>query len=142
MLGGSLPQGITIYSPGAPHHARWMGSMTYTMKITLFRHQLRDIFDDGVLDMIQELAVFLALFYVPYWLRCTYSADAPKLDLDLLIKLEEGMKKLPTPLMKEMAEASYKKMKDHLWYISERLVPLALFSPNVSDTEKCAIVKL
>ena len=32
-------------------------------------------------------------------------------------------------------------VQNHLWYLSERLVPLALFSPRVSETEKTAMVR-
>ena len=130
-----------MHAPGASHHARWMSSMTYTMKITLFRHQLGLVFQEKVLDMIQELAIYLALFYVRYWLTCTSPADAPAIDLKLMLDLEVASKKLPTVLMKNLAVASYKKMTNHLWYLSERLVPLALFSNKVSDLEKANIVK-
>ena len=34
-----------------------------------------------------------------------------------------------------MVEATYK-LKDHLWYLIERLVPLALFSARVADRDK------
>ena len=132
---------INMHAPGASHHARWMSSMIYTMKITLFRHQLGLVFQEKVLDMIQELAIYLALFYVRYWLTCTSPADAPAIDLKLMLDLEVASKKLPTVLMKNLAVASYKKMINHLWYLSERLVPLALSSNKVSDLEKANIVK-
>ena len=35
-----------------------------------------------------------------------------------------------------MVEAADVKLKDHLWYLSERLVPLALFSARVSHRDK------
>ena len=38
--------------------------------------------------------------------------------------------------MIEMVEAAYVKLKDHLWCLSERLVPMALFSARVADRDK------
>lgn len=64
LLGGLLPHGITIHSPGATHHARWMASMIYTFKLTLYRHQLEDYFEESSLNAMEMLAVYLALFYV------------------------------------------------------------------------------
>ena len=38
--------------------------------------------------------------------------------------------------MIKMVEAAYVKLKDHFWYLSERLVPLNLFSTRVADRDK------
>ena len=141
ILGGEVPGGVTIKSPGAKHHARWMSSMIYTHKITLFRHQLKESFEHEDLKNIKALSLYLALFYVKHWLTCTNSADSPQTDLDLMSRLEEGQKKLPNEIMRRMAEESYGKMQNHLWYLSERLVMLALFSVRVSDAEKLGMVK-
>ena len=35
-----------------------------------------------------------------------------------------------------MVEAAYIKLKDHLWHLSEHLVPLPLFSARVADRDK------
>ena len=83
--------------------------------------------DKALLDNVVELAIFLSLFYVKYWLTCTSSSDAPQNDLKLLCNLEEAAVKLPTIGMKAMAKSSLEKFKNHLWYLSERLIPLAFF---------------
>ena len=77
LLGGTLPDGITFRAPGTTHHARWMAEMMYTFKITLFRKQLSDVFEEDSLDFIEELGDYLALLYVQYWLCCTSTADTP-----------------------------------------------------------------
>ena len=35
-----------------------------------------------------------------------------------------------------MVEAAYVKLKDHLWCLSERHVPMALFNARVADRDK------
>ena len=47
--------------------------------------------------------------------------DAPQSDLDLLKLLEEAKTKVIDPGTIKMVEAVYVKLKDHLWYLSERL---------------------
>ena len=38
--------------------------------------------------------------------------------------------------MIKMVEIGHVKLKNHLWYLSERFVPLALFSARVADRDK------
>ena len=64
------------------------------------------------------------------------SIDALQFDQDLLKLLEEAKTKVRDPEMIKMMEAAYIKLKDHRWYLSERLVPLALFSARVADRDK------
>ena len=50
--------------------------------------------------------------------------------------LEEAKIKVRNPKTTKMMEAAYVKLEDHLWYLSERLVPPALFSVRVADRDK------
>ena len=136
-----MPKNIPIYAPGAQHHACWMGKIIYSIKIALFRDQLNDVFEEEVLEKISTLATFLSLFYVQYWFCLTNAVDAPQLDLNLLKLLEDAKTKLKDTDMIEMITAAYSKLTNHLWYLSERLVPFSMFSHRVSDSEKCAMAK-
>ena len=62
--------------------------------------------------------------------RCT------QLDLDLLKLLEVAKTKVRDPRTIEMVEAAYVKFKGHLWYLSEGLMPPALFSARVANRDK------
>ena len=44
-------------------HARSMAKIIYTIKIALFRNQLKEVFKPQMLDFIQSLATLLSLFY-------------------------------------------------------------------------------
>ena len=105
----------------------------------MFREQL----GEDCLDNIEELGVFLALFYVRYWLCCASGPDAPVQDLALLSLLESAIDtKLVSSSFKELVQASLDKLvAGHLWYLSERLVPLALFSDHVSHHDKSMMAK-
>ena len=144
-LGGTLPDCMkhtTIKDPGAIHHARWMSKSLYTLKITLFRDQLEDVYEAEQLEEIYSLATFLSIFYTKAWLTCTSAADAPNNDLQLMKKLLTVEKSIisnskPWPIkFLSLVSGARQKLEKHLGYLSERLVVLAVFSDHVSLPEK------
>ena len=54
----------------------------------------------------------------------------------MLKLLEEAKTKVRDPGTIKVVEAAYVKFKDHLWYLIERLVPLAWFNVRVADRDK------
>ena len=62
--------------------------------------------------------------------------DAPKLDLDLLKLMEKAKPIIRDSGTIKMVNAFCFKLKDHLWYLSERLVPTTLFSVKATDRDK------
>ena len=149
-LGGDLPVGVRsqqLRAPGAFHHARWMAKVIYTIKIALLKKQLIDIIDLEKLTEISSLAVFLSVFYSRMWLTSSNGADAARNDLWAVttltkVSLSAAKKSSAWPVkFAEMASAARSKLEKHLSYLSERLVPLALFSGHVSTLEKNAIRK-
>ena len=131
---------IIVRPPGAQHHARWMAKIIYTLKIAIYKDQLKNIFASEFLENIEILAIFLSIFYVPYWFAVPSATDAPLLDLEMLSTLEMASLKT-SGLLNSIVLASFEKMKKHLWYLSERLVLLSLFSPKVQEETKRSIVK-
>ena len=101
-LGGPKLEKIgvnTIKAPGAYNHARWMSKVLYTLKIALFRNQLREIYAPEDLENIYNLSIFISIFYVKAWLTCTDASNAPSNDLELMkkfLKAEEGIKTNPS----------------------------------------------
>ena len=51
--------------------------------------------------------MFLALFYVKYWLQSSAAADAAKNDLDVLQRLESVKRRLGSDLMEAMTEQAF-----------------------------------
>ena len=138
-LKGSVSnQKASILSPGACHHARWMSRIIYTLKIAIFQRQLENAFDSIFLQKISSLALFLCLYYVKPWLCAPIGSEAPKLDLLLirdLQKIIESPTKYPVHFC-DFAVKSQAKFLDHLWYLSERLVPFCLFTDSTTTAEK------
>ena len=140
-LGGPKLEKIavtTIKAPGAYHHARWMSKVLYTLKIALFRHQLGEVYAPEDLDNMYNLSIFISIFYVKAWLTCTDASSAPSNDLELMkkfLKAEEKIKTNPSSYpstFSDLIRVAREKLQNHMGYLSERLVPFALFSDHVT----------
>ena len=152
-LGGSLNSSISfsINAPGAISHARWMSKVIYTLKLALFSSSLltQDLLDEHTLEQIRHLALFLVLYHLKAWFTSTDPTLAPFADLTLYQMLKDDLvmlekiysKKDVTAQLIPMLQVYLQKLDCHLWYLSERLVVLALFSDVVSDNEKSLMAK-
>jgi hypothetical protein len=128
-LGGTVPR-FTFKQPGAFHHARWMSKVIYSLKIWLFRGQLSLTKRD--LKCVREVSTFAVLVYMKPWFGATDAAAAPRTDLDVLEKLRSYYNP-------KVGQAAAGKLENHLWYLSEHLVGLALFDPKVPAETKQAM---
>ena len=71
-----------------------------------------------------------------FWLCSANATHALQLDLDLLKLLEKAKTKVRDQVTIKMVEAAYVKLKDHLRYLSEHLMRLAMFSARAADRDK------
>ena len=101
-----------------------------------------DVYTPEHLDDIHNLSIFISIFHVKAWLTCTDASNAPTNDLELmkkLLKTEEGMKANPSSypaIFLELTRLAREKLQNHMGYLSERLVPFALFSDHVPISAK------
>ncbi|KAK3910236.1 polyprotein [Frankliniella fusca] len=131
-LGGSVP-GKPQYAfrkPGATSKTRWMAKALYLYKIWIFGKQLKLSTEES--ERFLAACTFLCTYYVRHWFECPVAVKAPANDLQLICALSERRE----PYLK----AALAKMVCHLWYLSEKLVCLALFDDRVSLEEKRNIV--
>ena len=123
--------------PGALHRARWMSKMIYCVKLDLLGTKIDEelpkgaVFGSGQLQKVKKFVKFVVFCYIPWWLTCPVAAAAPSNDLILfnnLINYQETDKL--------SANIAFKAFSNHLWYLTEELVPLALFCDSVPDLTK------
>lgn len=114
---------------GATNNARWMSRAIYSLKALLLRDHLD--MDPSFIRLLERFNMFVALIYTKFWNRCSNSADAPFNDLQLLKELD-----LYKEIDAEISQAALDALKRHLWYLSDELILLALFSEKVSNDEK------
>ena len=142
ILLGAFPDNssYTIRPPGSISHARWMAKILCEFKIVLFSTQLikLGLITEDEANSHKQLTLFLILYYVKPWMTATLSSDAPVNDLILA----ESLRKMPPhllrsyPLFKIMGEAMKTRLEEHLWYLSEKLVVMSLFSEKLDEPQK------
>jgi len=110
-----------------------MAKGIYCLKIFAFRHQF--VLSRYELSSLRRICLFVATIYATFWFAAPVSMAAPTNDL-LMLQLIESF----TAVDKKIAGIAEKKMRLHLWYLSEDLAALPLFSDDVSDDDKRAIV--
>lgn len=133
---GKPPENIHWRAPGSVHHARWMAKLIYGIKIYLFRNQ------KNVINLInreeaqlKRFVTFGTSLYTAAWIKAPLAAEAPSNDLQLWRDLKQY-----EAVDKEISTSTLKVLERHLWYISEDLVGLAIFSDQVTSREKKDIV--
>lgn len=134
LLGAVPPRGVRWYKPGGLHSARWMSTILYSAKIYAFSEQLE--MDDGDLDLYSRFLMFTSLYYVPWWLAASRGVDAPVDDLIMWNHLKQYRSVDPV-----VADAALASLERHLWYLTEELTPLSLFSDKLSNVEKSKMAK-
>ncbi|KAG0727196.1 hypothetical protein GWK47_035153 [Chionoecetes opilio] len=99
----------------------------YSMKMFMFSEQLE--YDEETVVKLERLPLFLGLFYTPMWMssntccRCLLGND---------LQFYEGHDefKRTDP---EIAQAVLQKLENHKWYLTQEIVPFALFGSRLSD---------
>ena len=123
-------------APGPVRHARLMAKLIYGLKMYLFRQQ-RQVFGltGREQNQLQRFVQFGALIYAQAWLQAPLATEAPAQDVALWKALEKYK-----VVDSSLATAAQKVQEHHLWYLSDELVGLALFSNKVTDEEKVSMV--
>lgn len=131
---------FAFFNIGAISKARWMGKTIGAANIFLLSDKIKtelpkgSLATDHQLQQIQRFVQFVALVYCKWWVRCPLSASAPINDLDLITALENYPDEL-------ISEAALKAVKRHLWYLTQEMVPLSLFSHELSNLKKNQLSK-
>ena len=147
MVGGELPGKEMVWlHPGAAHKARFMAFALCSFKILAFSHlqEVRDkcfskkvkgqeglIFDEKTLENLWRWGQYAVQCYVPQFLLASLGRDAPINDLNLFKATLQYRE-----VDQEVADSALETLGRHKWYLTEHVVPFALFSDNVSEEEK------
>lgn len=111
--------------PGAFHHARWMCSILYTSKMFAFADLAE--YEESYIEKLSRFCKFALLFYVKIWITCPNTINAPFNDLEFYKEMLIYKK-----IDNDVAVAALEAFNRHLWYLTEEMVPLSLFSDKVS----------
>ena len=83
-----------------------------------------------------EFCLVAAHIYVQAWISCWVVTDAPLNDLLLFRQIQ-----LYSDINSVVSKAVMKKLQNHTWYLEAKMLPLSLFSRNVSVEKKTLIVE-
>lgn len=121
-----------LNTPGADSKSRWMSKILYCFKIIfLSRHSKGLVLMPGQLEKVKMFVDFVVYCYVPWWLTCSQTASAPVNDIIFLNSIiayksvNEGI-----------ATTALKAMQSHLWYLTQELTPISLFSDALNEDDK------
>jgi hypothetical protein len=129
-------QRITFKQPGALHKARWMAKLIYSIKICLLEQQINEL-PRGTITVQQQVAKvrdfanFTTLIYSSWWMTCNSAADAPWNDLNFFRALLRYEAIHPV-----ISASAIRAFKNHQWYLTAEMVPLALFSNKVPKEDR------
>jgi len=127
---------VTFKRPGALHKARWMAKLLYSIKICLFDKYISQLSGGPITNLqqvvkVREFVNFAKLLYSEWWMTCSSAVDAPWHDLQLVHNLLKYKTVSPN-----VAERALRAFKQHLWYLTAEMIPLALFSSLVPMHER------
>ena len=88
-------------------------------------------YDSDFLAKLHRINLFIALFYVPAWLKCSIGLDAPMNDLTFLQDMISYKEEDPA-----VADAAFNKLSSHQWYLTEEIVAFSFFSQHSSLTNE------
>ncbi|KAK0053447.1 hypothetical protein Bpfe_017145 [Biomphalaria pfeifferi] len=113
-----------------------MAKLIYAIKIYLFRHQ-KEIFSLTAKEesQLKRFVQFGVLLYTKSWIQAPCAAEAPRGDLLLWKNLQQYQS-----IDHDISIAAQKILQNHMWYLSDETVSLALFSDEVSPIEKQKII--
>ena len=84
---------------------------------------------------IEHFVYFIIMIYIPWWFQCSTTADCPINDLCLHKDINEF-----SGLDEAITQKSIKSFSNHTWYLTEGLIPFALFSKRVPPKTKQELV--
>ena len=122
-----------LQTPGADSKARWMSKILFSLKIVLLSKQLEifskgEVLHPGQLGKIEVFVDFVVYCYVPWWITCSHTSSAPINDITLLKSFMEYKS-----IHLGVATTATRAFESHLWYLTEELVPLSLFSDSIDE---------
>ena len=134
-LGSACSSSYKILQPGTIHNARWMSKIQIltSLKLMLLKDKIdlelpkNHLFaSNQQRDKIRQFVRFVVFVYLPFWYIASCAVDVPVIDLELRTRINHHKND-------QTKKAATKAFENHIWYLSEELILLSLFSSKVTD---------
>ncbi|KAK3931739.1 Kynurenine 3-monooxygenase [Frankliniella fusca] len=137
LFAGEVPEdGAKFRRPGSISRTRWMMYAIYALKIFLFRTQFTLTPEQK--KGIEQICLYAFNVHAVHWFTAPAATMAPRMDLLFIRKLEAIVQ--ARSKLSDVAGVALLKFQNHLWYLSEHMVSLSFFDPEVTVAEKREMV--
>ena len=120
-------EGFQFSQIGAIHKARWMAKGICACDMVLLKNKIfselgpTKVMTPHQAELIERFVKFICLVYIKWWVRCPLVCESGLVDLELLKDIREYPDRT-------VAAAAEKGLRLQLWYLTQELSPLAMFS--------------
>ena len=121
------PTNVHFRAPGAIHNAQCMLKAIYCLRIYLFQHQF--LLTQSEKRGVTAISLFVSIIYGQFWNEAPTAEKGPINDLKLLVLLQSYSDE-------SIRNVVSKAFKRHLWYLSEHLIGLSFFFPQINADVK------
>ena len=132
-LGGEVHGGFVPKCKGAMHDARFMADSIYLLSMELFFNEY--IMKSSMADKVQKMAVFVAIWHAPNFLKCSLAAAAPSNDLQYFYDMQD-LFDVEDPDMSRIGAYVSDSIQRHTSYLKAPQVIFALFNEKLEPTER------
>ena len=132
-LGGEVPGGFNPKRKGAMHEARFMADAIYLLSMELFASEC--FVDVRLTEQVHKMAVFIAVWHAPNFLKCSLAVTAPANDLSFfqdMLRLSESEDPDFARIGAQVAES----VQRHTSYLKAPQVVFALFDEKSGVKER------
>ena len=130
-LGGTVTRKrgytCTLSRPSADSNARWKSKYLYVLKFSLLQHQIPSL-TAVTKKKINTMSSFILFTYLSYWFTSPSLTRAASNDLRMFQDLSSFRR-----VNKAVSESCLLVLQQHTWYLTEGLVPVALFNKDLED---------
>lgn len=115
--------------PGATNNARWMARSIYALKLYLFRLEID--MDPNFEKNLLRFCLFVSLIYTKFWNLSSNVLDAAFNAINFMKDLDQYAQ-----FDQQISDVALEAFARHLWYLSDELILLSLFSNKVPPEQK------
>ena len=132
-LGGHVPGGLKPKRKGAMHDARFMADAIYLLSMELFSDVYK--MDQVLASNVHTMAVFVAVWHGPNFLKCGLASTAPANDLEYFYDMME-LTEVRDPVLSRIGNKVIDSIQRHTSYMKAPQVIFALFDEHAAAPDR------
>ena len=132
-LGGQVPGGFRPKRKGAMHEARFMADAIYLLSMELFSKEYT--IEPTLASNVHKMAVFIAVWHGPNFLKCGLASTAPSNDLNYFYDMQD-LSEVKDPDLSIIGIYVSDSIQRHTSYLKAPQVIFALFDEMSAPVER------